>query len=95
MEFMLDNADGAGQSLTQVAKLAADELMETGRFGLLADYPMVDGELTVEQVRRMALQPHIATYTAESDDQLARSRSKRTPPARNAGTLKEKLASSL
>ena len=66
MEFMLDNADGAGQSLTQVAKLAADEVMETGRFGLLADYPMVDENLTVEQVRRMGLQPHIATYTAES-----------------------------
>ena len=40
--------------------------METGRFGLLADYPMVDENLTVEQVRRMKLQPHIATYTAES-----------------------------
>ena len=66
MEFMYDNADGAGQSLTQVAKLAADEVMETGRFGLLADYPMVDETLTVEQVRRMALQPLIATYTAES-----------------------------
>ena len=66
MEFMLENADGAGQSLTQVSKLAADEVMETGRFGLLADYPMVDEDLTVEQVRRMKLQPHIATYTAES-----------------------------
>lgn len=66
MEFMRDNADGAGQSLTQVAKLAADEIMETGRFGMLADYPMVDEDLTVEQVRRMGLQPHIATYTAES-----------------------------
>jgi hypothetical protein len=66
MEFILENADGAGQSLTQVSKLAADEVMETGRFGLLADYPMVDEDLTVEQVRRMGLQPHIATYTAES-----------------------------
>ena len=66
MEFMLENADGSGQSLTQVSKLAADEVMETGRFGLLADYPMVDEDLTVEQVRRMRLQPHIATYTAES-----------------------------
>lgn len=66
MEFMYDNADGAGQSLTQVSKLAADEVMETGRFGLLADYPMVSEDLTVEQVRRMQLQPHIATYTAES-----------------------------
>ena len=66
MEFMYDNADGAGQSLTQVSKLAADEVMETGRFGLLADYPMVSEDLTVEQVRRMQLHPHIATYTAES-----------------------------
>jgi hypothetical protein len=66
MEFMYDNADGAGQSLAQVSKLAADEVMETGRFGLLADYPMVSEDLTVEQVRRMQLQPHIATYTAES-----------------------------
>jgi len=66
MEFMLENADGSGQSLTQVSKLAADEVMETGRFGLLADYPMVDEDLTAEQVRRMGLQPHIATYTAES-----------------------------
>ena len=66
MEFMYDNADGAGQSISQVAKLAADEIMETGRFGMLADYPMVDENLTVEQVRRMQLQPHIATYTAES-----------------------------
>lgn len=66
MEFMLENADGAGQSIEQVAKLATDELLETGRFGLLADYPMVDEDLTAEQVRRMELQPHIATYTAES-----------------------------
>lgn len=66
MEFMFENADGSGQSITQLAKLAADEVLETGRFGLLADYPMVDETLTVEQVRRMQLQPHIATYTAES-----------------------------
>ena len=66
MDFMLENADGSGQSLVQVAKLAADEVMETGRFGLLADYPMVDESLTIEQVRSMQLQPHIATYTAES-----------------------------
>ncbi len=66
MEFMLDNADGAGQSIEQIAKLATDEVLETGRFGLLADYPSVDENLTAEQVRRMELQPHIATYTAES-----------------------------
>ena len=66
IDFMLDNADGAGQSLEMVAKLAADEVFETGRFGMLADYPMVMDSLTAEQQMRMALQPHIATYTAET-----------------------------
>lgn len=66
MVFMLDNADGAGQSLIQIAKLATNEVMLTGRFGVLADYPKVDEALTAEQIARMELQPHIATYTAES-----------------------------
>lgn len=66
LEFMRDNADGSGQSLTQVAKFCTDEVLLTGRMGLLADYPAVDGDLTAEQVRMLDLQPHIATYTAES-----------------------------
>ena len=66
MDFMYSNADGSGQSITQIAKLAVDEVLETGRFGLLADYPTVDETVTVEQIRSMQLQPHIATYTAES-----------------------------
>ena len=66
MEFMRDNADGAGQSIVQVAKYATDEVMLTGRFGMLADYPSVEEGLTAEQINRMGLQPHIATYTAES-----------------------------
>jgi len=66
MEFMIYNADGSGQSLTQVAKLAADEVMVTGRFGMLADYPLVEDGMTAEQIRMLELQPHIATYNAES-----------------------------
>ena len=66
MEFMLQNADGSGQSIIQVAKIATDEVMETGRFGMLADYPMVMEGMTAEQQRRLAIQPHIATYTAET-----------------------------
>jgi hypothetical protein len=66
LEFMRENADGSGQPLIQVAKYATDEVMLTGRFGMLADYPMVDEGMTAEQIARMELQPHIATYTAES-----------------------------
>src|SRR5210317_2055974 len=63
LDFMLENADGAGQSIVQVAKYATDEVMLTGRFGMLADYPSVEEGLTAEQINRMGLQPHIATYT--------------------------------
>lgn len=66
MEFIKYNADGSGQSLTQVAKFAADEVILTGRFGMLADYPSVEDGMTAEQIRNLELQPHIATYTAES-----------------------------
>ena len=66
IEFMYGNADGSGQSLVTVAKLATDEILETGRFGMLADYPPVMDDLTAEQQMRMELQPHIATYTAET-----------------------------
>jgi len=64
--FIKDNADGNGQSLTTLAKYASDEVMLTGRFGMLVDYPSIEDGMTLEQIRNLDLQPHIATYTAET-----------------------------
>lgn len=64
--FLLENADGSGQSLDQVAKYIVDEVMLTGRIGIMADYPSVQDSMTLEEIRRLELQPHVVCFTAES-----------------------------
>lgn len=66
MEDMLENIDGAGQSLEQISKEAASNLLEVGRHILLVDYPSIDQNIDAETERRLGLQPTIASYPAES-----------------------------
>ncbi len=66
LEQILENIDGAGQSLEQVAKEAAGDLMETGRHVFLVDYPQSEPGLDSESEARMGLQPTIASYPAEA-----------------------------
>lgn len=66
LEALLENIDGAGQSLDQVAKEAAGNLMESGRHVFLVDYPQADSDLDSESERRLGLQPTIASYPAEA-----------------------------
>lgn len=66
LDYVSENADGAGQSLTQVAKEVCSELMETGRYGILADYPEAPEGLTREQVRMLEFRPYMGLYPAES-----------------------------
>ena len=60
------NIDGCGQSIEQIAKLAIGELMETPRFGLLADYPNAQSGLTAEQESKLGLRPFLSAYPFES-----------------------------
>jgi hypothetical protein len=66
MQPIIENADGAGQSVVQLAKSAAGEILQTGRYGLLADYPQADEGLDAETEARLGLRPTIAKYPAES-----------------------------
>ena len=66
LDYVSEDADGAGQSLTQVAKEICGELMETGRYGLLADYPETPEGLTRDQVQSLELRPYMGLYPAES-----------------------------
>ena len=66
LEYVIENADGAGQSLTQVGKEICSDVMETGRYGILADYPEAPENLTAEQVRVLDLRPYMCLYPAES-----------------------------
>ena len=65
LEYLLENADGSGQSLEQVGKQVCGELLEVGRVGLLVDYPNVEATPTREQERALNLHPNISIYQAE------------------------------
>lgn len=68
IEYAKENADGAGLSLEQVAKLALAEVVEVGRLGLLVDYPSAEPGLSAEAVAQMGLAARMTIYRAESID---------------------------
>lgn len=68
LEYMQENADGAGGSLTEFARLAAGENIEVGRLGILTDYPASEVGLSRAQIAERKLQARLTLYRAESID---------------------------
>lgn len=66
IEPFLENIDGAGQSLEQLAKEIVGDELTTGRYVLLVDYPSAPEGIDSEAERMMGLRPTIAAYAAES-----------------------------
>ena len=66
LEALIENIDGAGQSLEQLAKEIVGDELAVGRYGLLVDYPQAADNLDSEAERRLGLRPTIAAYPAES-----------------------------
>ena len=65
-EFMED-VDQAGMSFLGLAEQTLEEVLKVGRYGVLVDYPQVEGEqLTQAQAQARGLRPFIKTYRAES-----------------------------
>lgn len=51
IEYMRDDADGSGMSLTQFARGAVSDTATNGRHGVLVDYPEAEDGLTQEQAQ--------------------------------------------
>lgn len=66
--YAMENADGSGLSLEQVAKLALSEVIEVGRLGMLVDYPAAEPGLSAEAVASLGLAARLTIYRAESID---------------------------
>jgi hypothetical protein len=66
MEFLLEDADGTGVSLIQMAKDCLSNLLETGRHILFVDYSGSAVGLDAESERRAGLRPLILSYHAEA-----------------------------
>lgn len=66
MEFLLENFDGAGNSVEQVAKDCLSGLLEARRHLLLVDYPDVPVNLSREEQAAFNVRPFVTTYVAEA-----------------------------
>lgn len=68
LEALIENIDGSGQSLEQIAKQATKNTLETGRHIFLVDYPQIQTESApdIETIVREGIRPTIANYAAEN-----------------------------
>ena len=66
LEYLKTNSNGGGLSLDQVVRSVLGNIIETGRYGLLVDYPQTEAALTKAQVIAQNLQANILSYNAES-----------------------------
>jgi len=66
MDYLLDNFDGSGQSVMQVAKRCEREILTVGRVGLFVDYPKTEPGLSKDEELAIGVRPIGCIYEAES-----------------------------
>lgn len=66
LEYMLEDCTGNGFSLEQFSKEVISDILETGRAGILVDYPEVEEGLSKEAVKKFDIKPTFSNYQAES-----------------------------
>lgn len=65
IDYLLDNADGSGAGLREVAQEITDNLICYGRYGVLVDMPSNESGLTREQMQQPDNAPRMIQYTAD------------------------------
>lgn len=66
LEYLEGNATGSGISLEQMVKSVTSQVIQTGRYGVMVDYPRAPEGLTAAEVSAMNLRANITTYKAEN-----------------------------
>lgn len=66
VDYLLEDATGNHRTLEQLAQELTGDILEAGRAGLLVDFPNVDFEPTVAQMRSGNLRAHIIPYKAQN-----------------------------
>jgi len=64
--YLEKNVNGGGITLDQMARGLVSNLLQTGRFGLLVDYPQAKEGLSLADVQAMGLRANILPYKAEA-----------------------------
>ena len=65
LKVVIDNADGSGVSLTQLAKAATEYTLGFGRAGLFVDYPSVEGTATKADLAKGEIRPTLTVFAPE------------------------------
>lgn len=63
MQPVVDDTNGEGVSLTQLAKRVANWVVPYGRAGLFVDYPTTKGQVTKQQLETDGIRPTITGYS--------------------------------
>ncbi len=65
IDYLLEDADGSGTGLREVAQDITDNLIAFARYGVLVDMPPNESGLTVAQMRESYNAPKMISYTAD------------------------------
>jgi hypothetical protein len=66
VEALTENIDGEGMSLDQFAKRGFSDVMQAGRYGVLADYTPAPQGITRAEANQLGLRPYLSGYPYES-----------------------------
>jgi hypothetical protein len=64
LEYIEDDVDGSGVSIYQQSQSALEEVFQTGRAGLLVDYPAVEGSVSRAQMAQGSIRATVTLYAA-------------------------------
>ncbi|KAF1711070.1 hypothetical protein CSC70_03845 [Pseudoxanthomonas kalamensis DSM 18571] len=66
LDFLKSDVDGSGVGIINQSQSTVSNVLQTGRSGLLVDYPKSDGEMVAIDAERMGVRPTISLYDANS-----------------------------
>lgn len=66
VDYLTDDVDTSETPLLAFSEKAVEELIVTGRFGLLVDFPPMDGARTLADERAAGARPYVKSYAAET-----------------------------
>lgn len=64
--YMFDDCTGQGMNLLQFSQKVIGEVLETGRYGILVDYPQTEGYQSVAEMQQSGNTAKFKAYNAES-----------------------------
>jgi len=66
IEYLIDNVDGSGIGLEQQSQETLKHVLETGRNGLLCEFPETEGATSIQDQVNSGISASIVSYPAES-----------------------------